>query len=153
MTRSIGYLALWLAMAGTAAGQAAVEAGLGAAGAASTSAPGRAAGKAIGGIAGSLDKALNAAQHATDTSGGTVASAAKVSSPAPHATPAVAAKWEDPSGIEKGLSYQELLRRFGPPAMEITGETGKSIVYSGKGGTFHLEVEDDKVTSIRKPAS
>jgi hypothetical protein len=64
---------------------------------------------------------------------------------------AAASKWEDPSGIETGLSYDELLRRFGRPSLAITSETGRTLTYSGKGGAYHVELEDEKVASVRKP--
>jgi len=169
MTRPMTCLSisfsLWLTMAGTAAGQTTVEAGLGAARAATTAAPARGVGKAISGLAGSLDKAIKAGQEGSDAQPGTAApaapaaKAASTSSPSSpsahtgHAAAPPAPKWEDPSGIETGLSYAELVRRFGPPALEITGETGRSLTYAGKDGVFRLDVEGDQVTSIRKPKS
>lgn len=148
MARSIAYLSisfsLWLTMAGTAWGQAAVEAGLGAGRAATTAAPARGVGKAIGGMVGSLDKVIKAGQvsDAQPVAPGTVEPAAK---------PAPASKWEDPSGIETGISYAELVRRFGPAALEISGEMGRTLTYSGKNGAYHVDVEGDKVTEVRKP--
>jgi len=141
------FFSLWLAMAGTAAGQAMVEYGLGAGRAATTAAPAGTAGKAIRGLAGNLDKALKAGQQGADAQLTTV----KASSPRAEATAPLASKWEDPGGIEAGLTYQEMVRRFGPPAMEITSDEGKSVVYAGKGGTFHIDVQGDQVTSVRKP--
>jgi hypothetical protein len=41
---------------------------------------------------------------------------AVVTAPAPAPKP----NWEDPSGIRTGISYAELVRRFGPPALAIT---------------------------------
>jgi hypothetical protein len=150
MGRSIGYLlslvSLGLLTTIPAAGQAAVEAGLGAARAATTAAPAAGIGKAISGLAGNLDKAVKADAPAKVTT-------VKVA-PAPTKKPAPAAtNWEDPGGIEAGLSYGELVRRFGPPAMEITGESGKSLTYLGKAGTFQLEIRDEQVASIDKPKS
>jgi hypothetical protein len=151
MARSIGCLgiscSLWLVLAGTAAGQAVVEAGLGAAGAATTTAaPARGIAKSIGGMAGSLDKLIKA-QPESDTQ--TPATPTALA----HAAPPASVKWEDPTGIETGITYEELVRRFGPPTMEITGETGKSVTYAGKGGTVRLDVQDGKVTAVRKPKS
>jgi hypothetical protein len=159
---------LWLTMAGTAAGQAVVEAGLGAAGSATGAASSRSVGNAISGLAGSLDKAIKAGQQDSDApsaasstvSPSKAVPAAKTpssssSSPSSHTAhaPAPAPKWEDPSGIQAGLSYEELVRRFGPPALEISGETGRSLTYAGKDGTVRLDVVGDQVTSIRKPKS
>jgi len=161
MLRRISGLAvavgLWLAMAATAAGQAAVEYGLGAARAATTTAPARGVGKSMSGLAGSLDKALKGGQPDSDahaaagTSGTASAGTAGTHSAAP-AAPA-AAKWEDPGGIEVGLGYAELVKRFGPPALEITDDAGRKMTYAGKAGSYHVEVEDDRVTSVRKPVS
>jgi hypothetical protein len=154
MARTIRYLLsllpLWLLVAGPAAAQTAVEAGLGAGRAATTTAPAAGIGKAMSGLAGSLDKAVKAGQG---SQGGAVpVTTVRIYSSAKKTAPA-AANWEDPSGIQTGLGYAELVRRFGPPAMEITGEAGKSLTYLGKAGTFQLEVRDDKVASIDKPKS
>ncbi len=158
MARRFGFRAvlggLWLAMAGAAAGQAMVETGLSAARAATATAPAAGLGKSIQGLAGGLDKALQAEQPGSEAapSPGAAAPAAKPPSPG-EAKPAEAAKWEDPGAITAGLSYTELLRRFGPPSLEITGETGRTLTYSAKGGAFHVRVEDDRVASVRKPKS
>jgi len=167
MARSIACLSvsfsLWLTMAGPAAGQATVEYGLGAARAATTVAPAKGAGKVFDGLAGSLEKALKAGRQgsdaqpvATTTAKPAVeksSSAAKSQSPFADISPPPAPNWEDPSGIQTGLSYKELIRRFGPPALEITGEGGRSLTYSGKNGACQLQVQDDKVTSIEKAKS
>jgi hypothetical protein len=160
MARLIGYLpvsfSLWLAMAGTALGQATVEYGLGAARAATTAAPGKGIGKAMSGLAGSLEKAVKAGQQGSDAQA-TPAAAKKTSatanapSPSINTPPPPAPNWEDPNGISTGLGYEELVRRFGPPALEISGVAGRSLTYSGRDGTFQLEVQDGKVTSIEKP--
>ena len=144
---------LWLAMAGTAAGQATVEAGLGAARAATSTAPAAGLGKSMAGLAGSLDKAMKGGQPDAKTVpvSASKASAAGSGAPAAETKPAAAAKWEDPSGIETGLSYAELVRRFGPPALEISGEDGRSLTYMSKAGAFRVAVSDDQVTGVRKP--
>ncbi len=118
---------------------------MGAARAATTTAPASGIGKAIGGLVGSTDKTKTAstAGPASVTTVRVHASAAK--------TPA--ASFEDPSGIEAGLGYAELVRRFGPPAMQITDETGTSLSYAGKSGIFQLQVKDGKVAAIEKPRS
>jgi Protein kinase domain len=59
--------------------------------------------------------------------------------------------WEDPSGVEPGLGYEELVRRFGPPAMAITNAAERSLTYRGKDGVFQVEVRDGAVTAIVKP--
>ena len=152
MTRSIAFLSvsfsLWLAIAGVAYGQAAVEAGLGAARAATTTAPAKGLGKSMSGLAGSLDKALKAAPSKAES---TVANTPSVNAPSAAPVPAPVASWEDPGGIEPGLSYEDLVRRFGPSAMSITSGTEKLLTYPGKDGMFQVKVQDGKVASIAKP--
>ena len=144
-------------MAGAATGQAVVEYGLGAARAATTGAPAKGVGKAVSGLARSLDKAVTAGQQRSDAEPVAATTAKPVAkTPASSSTPTSpmpAPNWEDPSGIQTGLSYGELIRRFGPPALEITSTEGRSLTYSGKNGAFQLEVQDEKVTSIEKPKS
>ncbi len=156
VTCLLGSFSLWLTMAGTAAGQAAVEYGIGAAHAATTAAPAKGIGKAMSGLAGSLDKAVKAGQQASDgqpAAAATARTTTKTMSPSAHTPPPPVENWEDPSGIQTGLSYGELVRRFGPPALEISGETGRSLTYSGKKGAFQLEIQDGKVTSVLAPKS
>jgi hypothetical protein len=150
-------------MSGTAAGQAVVEYGLGAGRAATTAAPAKGIGQAISGLADSLDKAVKGGQQVSDAHPITTttvtpavkkpSSAARTPSPSALNSPPPAPNWEDPSGIQTGLSYGELVRRFGPPALEISGEEGRSLTYSGKNGAFQLEVQGEKVASIVKPRS
>jgi hypothetical protein len=151
MTRSI--VVLWLATAGAAYGQATVEAGLGAARAATSTAPAKGLGKSMSGLAGSLDKALKATPSKAASSAADIPSASTASASTPSAAPAPSPSWEDPGGIEPGLSYEELVRRFGPSSMSITSGSEKSLTYPGKGGVFQVRVEDGKVTSIAKPKS
>jgi hypothetical protein len=149
-------LALGLMTAGPAAAQAAAEAGLGAARAATTTAPAAEAGKAFNGLAASLDKALKAGQQssaAPPVTATSVGSTAKTPLSAQMAAIPAAAKWADPSGIEKGIRYDDLIHQFGPPALEISSEDGRSLTYKGKDGTYRIEVQDEKVTAIRAPKS
>ena len=148
MTRSI--VVLWLAIAGIAYGQAAVEAGLGAARAATSTAPAKGLGKSMSGLAGSLDKALKTAPPKTPSTAAAIPSA---NTPTAEPAPAPAPSWEDPAGIELGLSYEDLVRRFGPSSMSITSESETSLTYPGKNGTFQVKVQGGKVASIAKPKS
>src|ERR1019366_5333091 len=165
MTRSLACFSvsfsLWIAMAGTAAGQAVVETGLGAARAATTAGPAKGIGKSISGLS-ALDKALKPGQPVSDeqTPASTTAKPADktTAKPAGKTTPSSAStpapsqpNWEDPSGVEPGLGYEELVRRFGPPAMAITNSTERSLTYRGKDGVFQVEVRDGAVASIVKP--
>jgi hypothetical protein len=155
MVRTIlASFSLWLAMAGTAAGQASVEAGLGAARAVTTTAPARGIGKSMSGLAGSLDKAIKGGQTgSSDQPAGVVASkpGTKTESAPAKTSPTPVPNWEDPGGIEPGLAYDELVRRFGPSSMAITAGTERSLTYRGKDGMFQVKVQDGVVTSIDKP--
>jgi hypothetical protein len=163
MARTIlASFSLWLALAGTAAGQATVEAGLGAARAVTTTAPARGIGKSMSGLAGSLDKALKGGQTgSSEHSAGVVSAkpaahsstqaATKTESIPTKTSPTPAPNWEDPGGIETGLAYEDLVRRFGPSSMAITAGTERSLTYLGKDGIFQVKVQDGVVTSIEKP--
>src|SRR5713226_5213889 len=121
MMRSIACFSvscsLWLAMARDAAGQAVVENGLGAARAATTTAPAKGVGKSISGLTGSLDKALKAGKQSSDEQAAatTAKPTTNKQSLSAKTPPAPVPNWEDPGGIELGLRYEELVRRFGPP--------------------------------------
>jgi hypothetical protein len=158
MTRSIVWIpvsfSLWLAMAGTAAAQATVEAGLGAARAVTTVAPAKGIGKSMAGLAGSLDKALKGGQQGSDIqppAAIATKAASTTQSPSAGISPAPVANWEDPGGIELGLSYEELVRRFGPSSMAITSGAERALTYPGKDGMFQVKVQDGVVKSIEKP--
>ena len=164
MARSIAYLAvslpLCLVLADHARGQASVEYGLGAARGATTLAPAGNIGKALSGLAGSLNEPAKAAESSGARSSTvapsrqtvkTLSSSASPSPQAPAPPPPPAPNWEDPAGIQAGLGYAELVRRFGPPAIQITTEDGRLLTYSGKDGSFQLEVQGEKVTSVVRP--
>jgi hypothetical protein len=147
-------LSLWLAMAGPAAGQAVVEAGLGAARAATTTGPAKGIGKSMSGLSVALDKVLKQGQAVSDEQppAATMAKPAdKTPSTTASASPEPPPNWEDASGIERGLGYEELVRRFGPPAMAITNSAERSLTYRGKEGVFQVEVRDGVVVAIVKP--
>jgi hypothetical protein len=148
MSRRIAIF-LSLTVTGLVYGQAAVEAGLGASRAATSTAPAKGIGKSMSGLAGSLDKALKPVQK----------EAAEEATPAPAPAPVVSAakaapvkqKFEDAGGIEVGLVYDELVRRFGPASMAMTLGAERSLSYAGKEGMFQVTVQDGKVKSVDKP--
>ena len=158
MTQSLAYfpvsLSLWLAMAGPATGQAVVEAGLGAARAATTAGPAKGIGKSMSGLSVALDKALKPGPQVSDEQP-LAATKAKPAAQAPSSSLSVSSvpppSWEDPSGVEPGLGYEELVRRFGPPAMAITNSAERSLTYRGKDGAFQVEVRDGVVAAVVKP--
>jgi hypothetical protein len=94
------------------------------------------------GTAGAADKSVKATPAAKST-------AAPAAKTVPLETSAAASKWEDPGGIETGLAYADLVRRFGPPTLAITGDAGKTLTYSSNAGSFHVETEDDRVAAVR----
>ncbi len=157
MARSIGFLpisfSLWLAMSGTAAGQAIMESGLGAARAATTAAPAKGVGKSLSGLAGGLEKALKAQSPASAEQPSVAAATPAVRTPATAASaaPAPESNWEDAGAIETGITYEELLRRFGPYSMAISDSTQKMLTYRGKAGVFLVTLQDGKVNAIEKP--
>jgi len=144
---------------GTVSAQAIVESALGAGRAATMTAPARSLTEGAVGIFGSLDKVMKAAQGQESSSIASVAprpakaSASKAKTDAGETT-SPAPVYEDPLGIRVGLGYEELIRRFGPPAMQITsGPDAKTLSYLTKSGFMQVECEGGKVTSADKPKS
>lgn len=145
---------------GFLAGQAAVEYGLGVGRAATSTAPAKGLGKSVGAVMGNLDKALKAGQETSNSGSpaatrfvGPVAPAAarpKDAAAAPTAAPVVPAPtYEDPRTIQVGLASDELIRRFGPPSLEVTGASSRRLLtYSGKEGVIELQLQDGKVILV-----
>ena len=138
--------------------QAGVEYAVGA-GAASGAAAGTAAplkGTFNGAIR-TLDKALKSNSGAVDQTAPPALPIKKVRvrTPSPRTAGEVtAAKHEDPFQIETGMEYGEMIRRFGPPSIQFTGEAAaKTAVYLQKGSPIQIEIRDGKVASINKPKS
>ena len=126
--------------AGTAAGQAMVGYGLGAAGAAIGTSPAAGIGKAIGKAWESAGKTTNTAKTASSTA---------IASSAAKAKPEAAAHHEDLAKIEAGIAYTDLVRRFGRPSMEITGDDGtRTLTYLGKPSSAELVLRGEKVESV-----
>jgi hypothetical protein len=139
----------FLAFTVPAAGQAAAEAGLGAGASSVGTAGAGGVGKAIGGILRNLDKTINSADPAPAKStkvSRTPARSSARSTPPPS--------YEDALQIEKGMPLDDLLRRFGPPAMQIASSDDKqTMTYLGKSGMVQVEVESGRVASVAKPKS
>jgi|SRR5580700_3842422 hypothetical protein len=144
---------------GILTGQVILEYPLGASHTAATRAPASRAVKAIRGVTGSLDKVVKKGQETVDSGSpsasretGTAGTAPVewTSVAVPDFTPAVPARiYEDPRGIRAGMAREELLRRFGPPALEVMGaSSGRTLTYSGKSGTVQLEVRDETVALV-----
>ncbi len=134
------------AAAMTLSGQTMTEYGLGAGRAATTAAPAAGVGKAVAGALTNLDKTIKSAgKTSSETSEirGTGIVLPKETKPA-----APAKMYEDISKVEVGLAYDELLDRFGPPSMQITGEDGiRKLSY----GATKVQIKDNKVLAISAP--
>ena len=171
MVRSVltvsGCLVAFVVLRVPAAGQATVEAGMGAAASSIGSSGARGVNKSIGGVFRNLDEALKP----TGSAG-----AAKTDSPPPARSTKPAARrkptgqtsrvreegtdavarptpsYEDATRIEKGMGQEELLRRFGPPAMQIaSGSDAQTMSYISGGGVVQLELQAGTVISVAKP--
>jgi len=61
------------------------------------------------------------------------------------------ASFEDPSGIQETMGYDEILRRFGPPSAKVTAGPGQeTLYYSRKDLAVAVTLQNGKVTSVRK---
>jgi hypothetical protein len=49
------------------------------------------------------------------------------------------------------MTYDELVRRFGPYSMAISDSTQKVLTYRGKAGVFQVAMQDGKVSGVEKP--
>ncbi len=59
------------------------------------------------------------------------------------------AAYEDPTRIQQGMSYQEVVRRFGPPSYQVaTGPGAMTVSYLRKDGNVDLELRDAKVIKV-----
>jgi hypothetical protein len=59
--------------------------------------------------------------------------------------------YEDAMGIEKGMTCEEGIRRFGPPAMAFAGEDdAKTMSDAGKTGRVQVECQGGEVASAEK---
>jgi len=159
-----GCVLVLMAYQRPAAAQTMVEYGAaaGASGTASTGAKG--VGTAIGGMFDSLNKTLDQAPNqaapgqvrkAEPASHPLTASPAKPKDGTPGRGPAAPKPvYEDAVGIQKGMSCDEVLHRFGPPAMAFAGEDdSKSMSYASKAGGVQVECQAGKVASVDKPSA
>ena len=155
-TAAVVFGMLALGVCGTPAfGQAMVEAA-GASSAASGSAGAlKALGDTIKGAFGGADGTLKSAGsttvvHTFEPSSPAGRSRTGAKNGAPAAPKPV---YEDPLKIQAGISYDDLMHRFGPPAMRWMEESGETkVTYITKSGPIQLEfAADGKVSSVGKP--
>jgi hypothetical protein len=147
------------AFSGLVAAQALPEYALGAARAAAAAA--------------SAQKLSQSAGKVFEKSGGTLLGATTSKAPARRPGPAVARKavsapagvdpakvaeepapkavFEDPSRIEKGMGYGEVIRRFGTPPMTLTTGPGQeTLCYTSNGRAIDVQVRDGSVTAVER---
>jgi len=144
--------------------QAAVESILTSAKSATTTAPAAdAAGKVIGT---SLDKIGQVFHDAVGTKpapaqvrsaprAGAKSTAARRSTARGRGTavpePVPSVTYEDPAAIREGMEYEEVKRRFGPPAMQFTSGPGEELFsYSRTDQIVDVQIRNGKVTSVQR---
>jgi hypothetical protein len=106
--------------------------------------------KSIGGVWGNLDKTIKSQDPGSSqgTSQGRTAQRTPVRSRRRN-TRTAATIHEDPSRIQTGLGYEEVIRRFGAASFEVsTGPGTKTLAYPGKGGGIDVELVDGRVTKV-----
>ena len=65
-----------------------------------------------------------------------------------------AAPLEDPRRIPHGISYDEMVRRFGPPSIAVTDGPGRSsLSYTGRASRVQVEMQDGRVISVASSAT
>lgn len=145
-----------LACQGPAAAQTMVEYGaVGSASATATSAS-KGVSSSVGGMLDSLGKMLDQSpdqvRKADSQPAATRSAKSKRAAIKPAAAPVVPQPtYEDAMGIEKGMSCEEVTRRFGPPAMSFAGEQdARTMSYAGKNGRVQVECQAGKVASAEK---
>ncbi|HLY17176.1 MAG TPA: hypothetical protein VKR61_08115 [Bryobacteraceae bacterium] len=140
----------FLAVTGSLLGQALVEHAVTSGAAATATAPLTQIGKKIGAAVGNTGKTLDKAKPQITTPGAAPKGAPVTeSASAEPLKPAVT--YEDPAGIQVGMGYSEVIRRFGRPGTMITGEDGaETLWYTGNapGGELRVIVRDNKVVSL-----
>jgi len=133
-----------------------VEHALGTGRAATTTAPAKGLGKSVSGLGSALDGLLKSGH------GVAAASPVSASSETEHRTVVIeseapakpAPTFEDAIHIEQGMTYEDMLRHFGPPSLQITDEQGASwLDYASKSGSVRVELQDGKVSSVELPKS
>jgi len=109
--------------------------------------------KSIGGVWGNLDKTIKSQDPGSSgasqgTSQGRTSPRTPVRSRRRN-TRTAAANHEDPSRIQTGLGYEEVIRRFGPASFEVsTGPGTKTLAYPSKDGGIDVELLDGRVTRV-----
>jgi hypothetical protein len=152
-------LAVLAALAPTLCAQAMAETALGVGRAATTTAPaGKAAGKAIGAAMGNIGKSLDKTADTKEkpkprpTAKRTGAAATHAAKAEPKFGPKPAFVYEDPAGINTGMEYAEVIRRFGAPSMSINNGAAQTLWYDNRDHPIEVQVQGGKVFSVRNTA-
>jgi hypothetical protein len=155
-TVNIRLAILLAALSSGLAAQAVVEAAAGATRAATTAIPADKAGKSIGSAFDKLGSALQNSGKAKPTSSSAAApptsatgNAAVKSVPAGPA-PKPDVTFEDPSGIQEGMEYADVMKRFGPPSLLMSGPDQETLCYSQNDKNVDVTVRNGKVMSVQK---
>jgi len=139
MARSFRLTTTLLMLAGMrlAVAQGIVEYSVGAGGAANATGPAQQLGKSMSGIWGGVNQAAKPTPSQSNTQTIKLKATRSTSSRRP------AAAYEDPRQIDAGITYDELLRRFGPPSMSVTNQSGTELWYGT--GNVKVQMRDGKV--------
>jgi hypothetical protein len=113
----------------------------------------RALGGALKNLGGTLDTAGKKTDPAISHAGSTVARSQVAVSALPKqqsGAPSQAAKiYEDPAGIKPGMTYDELLQRFGEPSMKVTnGGAEQTFYYYRQDGQTQVRVSAGHVLAV-----
>jgi hypothetical protein len=145
---------LLVALCGAARAQAVVEHGAVAGASGAAAAGSRKTGKQVRSVWNALDKTLPPPPNQV----GSPAVSSRRKAPRQPASsktdsnsevPAPAAIHEDPSGLQPGVAYEEVVQRCGAPSFEVaTGPATKTLAYAGKNGGIDVELQDGKVIRI-----
>jgi hypothetical protein len=130
-----------------------VEAGAAGSAAATAATGAKGVGTGIGGVLESLGKTLDQAQDSAPKVVPVTTRRSATPVPVkPKKDTVPPPSYEDALGIEKGMSCEEVTRRFGPPAMAFATEAdAKTMSYATKAGGVQVECESGKVASVDKP--
>lgn len=108
----------------------------------------------IGGVWGSLDKTIKSQDSGTSPEASPGPAVRRTPAPARRRSARgsrAGATYEDPSRIQPGFAYEELIRRFGPASFEVsTGPGAKTLAYPGKDGDIDIELLDGRVTKVAR---
>jgi hypothetical protein len=102
-------------------------------------------------VAGSAKSAAETISRALKSLDGTLDTAVKKNPVAVSSQPSKPSVkiYEDPAGIKAGMSFTELLRRFGEPSMTVSGENGEQTLFylQKDGGQTPVHVLGGKVVA------